>query len=172
MLENEFKVQIERLESQWRNTYGEERKALLWQVFRDVAADDFKAAVDDCLLKSRCAPLLNELEKAINEARNRRLSNRSIYGLEPVGFSSILSSAARNNKIAHPDFVKACVKLWNSRFSFASQKKPLTPEEYFEGCNYLDNVADRYAKEDKVKPFLRGSESADKRSKNWESENE
>jgi hypothetical protein len=156
----DFKRQIDRLEGQWRSTYGEERKALLWQAFRAVPAEDFKSAVDDCLLRSRGAPLLGELDKAVNEAKHRRVSDHAYSGLGGLGLGDIINEAERANTTVDPDFIRACRENFDR---FISGR--LTKAQFLEGCDALDAIANQLSPKTRRPTRAGGSASADRRFK-------
>lgn len=136
MTELDFEREITRLESQWRNSYGEERKALLWTAFRDCRSDDFHDAVSNCLAGHRQVPLLAELSRAVDEAKTRREQNRYSSGnVEGADFASVLSGAARITH-ADPEFVKGCMKLIREKFTGKA-----TREHFDQGVKYFEQVA-------------------------------
>lgn len=143
----EFDRQIARLETQWRAAYGQERKSILWNAFRDVPAIDLELAVSECLAYSRAVPLLDELSKAVDTAKSRRVSSEGVRG---AGFADILATAAKKSKDADPDLVKACLKLFDDRYPDPRKlrnKPALTEDQFLEGCALLDSVADQLSPE-------------------------
>lgn len=126
----EFDSQIDRLNSQWKNTYGHERRALIWKAFENVPIDDFRAAVDQCLAAHRGAPLLDELSKEVDLAKSRRLSS------EPRGgsFYGVINDAARANTAADPDFVKACL-------AHIRRIGKIPADQYQRGCDEIETIA-------------------------------
>lgn len=126
-----FNAQIGRLRTQWPNSYGAERTISLFEAFKDVSNTTFAEAISDCIANSRNAPLLTELTKAVEIAKVRENSYRG----GNFTFQSTLTKAATNNRVADPDFVKACVKL-NNDF----QAKKITREQFLQGCDWLDQT--------------------------------
>jgi hypothetical protein len=139
----DFDKQVQRMESQWPRTYGQERKALLWQAMKDVHPDDFLSAVDSCLASHRAPPLLEQLSTEVDQAKTRRISNEARRGVG--GFYETLDTAARNNKSADPEFVQACLKLLSDYGlgKAGPAAKKLSREQFDEGCGYLADVARR-----------------------------
>jgi hypothetical protein len=133
MTPGDFEKQVQRMESQWPRTYGQERKALLWQAMKDVHPEDFQSAVDSCLASHRAPPLLEQLSTEVDQARVRRSQN-SARGVG--GMYETLDTAAKNNKTADPEFVQACLKHLRSFLSGQIDRK-----QFDEGCGYLDDVA-------------------------------
>jgi hypothetical protein len=131
MTPQEFQSQVNRLESQWPHSYGEERKALLWAAFSDVGVLEFKEAVSSCIANLRGAPLLDELSKAVETAKVRAHSYRP-----QTGFWGVMKQAEWNNKISSKDHVAACLKLLSDFMA-----KRLTKEQFIQGCDYLDQAA-------------------------------
>lgn len=133
MTHKEFECQIGRLGTQWRGTYGEERKAILWRAFQNVPVEDFTSAVEHCLATMRGAPLLDELSKEVDQAKTRRVSSEGYRGVG--GFGETLADLAKNSRGASADFVKACMKLWSD---YSSRK--ITFEHFQQGCALLDQA--------------------------------
>lgn len=130
----DFDVQVNRLNSQWPRTYGQERKALLWQAFKDAHADDFRDAVDACLAGHRAPPLLEQLSTEVDQAKVRRVTNETRRGVGSM--YETLETAASNNKAADPEYVQACLKHLRS---FLDRK--IDRKQFDEGCGFLDEVA-------------------------------
>lgn len=127
-----YNTQIERLETQWPNSYGEERKAILWVAFKDTSNAVFAEAVSECIASHRAAPLLPDLSKAVEIAKTRENSYRggagSVWG--------VVQQAAKQNKSASPEFVKACTKLLREKLD-----GKITHKQFLEGCDLLDEAA-------------------------------
>lgn len=137
MTDIEFNRQMDRLNSQWKSTYGTERRALLWAAFRNVLAEDFQSAVDMCLASHRGAPLLDELNKEVDAARVRRNQEGARGG---GSFYGVVQQAADANTTANPEFVQLCLK--HIRDGLTGK---VTREQYFEGCDALDRMRQQIA---------------------------
>lgn len=78
----EFTTQIDRLKSQWGNSYGPDRVAALWVALERTDGDIFRQAVTQALLEHKTPPLLTELRdeiKAVYESdRHARSSSQSL----------------------------------------------------------------------------------------------
>jgi hypothetical protein len=75
---------------------------------------DFKEAIDELLMTQRGAPLLEEITKAIQLAKNRyfercRAKEASILGM--------MHHAAEVNTTADPAFVQDCISLVDELYS-------------------------------------------------------
>jgi hypothetical protein len=144
--DRQFETQINRLNSQWPRTYGNERKALLWQALSRVEDEDFASAVDICLAKQRAAPLLDELDKACNEAKNRRHQGAPRGG---AGFYSVLEEAALKDGGADKDFVRACMSHLNGylgKIRIVRNKICVDAGDrarFLEGCDSIMAVAEQ-----------------------------
>lgn len=134
----QFDEQIKRLESQWPNAYRAERIKILWNSFKDVAYFDFKDAITWCLGNSKSAPLVLDLEKAVQIAKNNYYSSKRFEEANAMG---ALEYAANNNKTADPEFVDRCLKLLNDL-----HQKKITKKQFDEGCDLLDSAAKIYKK--------------------------
>lgn len=135
----QFDVQMLRLKDQWPSSYSDERMKLMWQAFKDVGYQDFKEAVDDLLMTQRGAPLLDEISKAVQQAKNRyferlRAKDASILGM--------MQQAQEVNTTADPAFVADCVNLLEQYYT-----KKITYKEFEQGCDLLTVAANRFAKE-------------------------
>lgn len=135
-----FESQLGRLEDQWRQFYGAERKKILWNAFRGAQEDDFRLAVSQCLSEHRSAPLLPELSKALELAKQRRVSDEHYRGMGDL--SSVLKNAAIVNRTADKEFVKACLRHFGDY-----QAKRISYPTFLEGCDCLDNLANQLTKE-------------------------
>lgn len=129
----ELENEIARLESQWPRTYGQERKALLWDALKGTQAEDFHAAVDICLATHRSPPLLEQLAVEAEAAKVRRETS---YARSTGGYYDTLKDAATHNKSADPEFVKACLAHLRKFLNREIDRKT-----FDEGCGYLDEVA-------------------------------
>jgi len=139
-----FNDQVKRLRTQWPHAYGEERIKILWAAFKDVSNYDFRDAVSYCLGNSKSAPLVLELEKAIQVARNNYYSQKR---LEEASTMGALLEAADNNKTADPEFVDRCLKLLDDLYN-----KKITKKQFDEGCDLLDQAAKLYRKPSRPLP--------------------
>ena len=127
---DQFHLELERLRTQWPNSYGKEREALLFRAFRDVNADELREAVTDCLSSCRQAPLVAELTKAVEAARNRSRERR---WRGDGGLLSVMERAAENNRTASPEHVRKCVELVRGKIDGR-----LTATQFDEGVRLLE----------------------------------
>ena len=132
----QFDEQIKRLESQWPNAYKIERIKILWAAFKDVSYFDFRDAVNYCLGNSKSAPLVLDLEKAVQIAKNNYYSSKR---LEEANIMGAMEYASENNKTADPEFVDRCLKLLDDLYN-----KRITKKQFDEGCDLLDQAAKLY----------------------------
>lgn len=135
----QFDAQIQRLRDQWPSAYGEERIKLFWVALKDVGYQDFKEAIDDLLMTQRGAPLLEEISKAVQLAKNRyferlRAKDASILGM--------MQQAQEVNTTADPAFVADCMNLLEQYYD-----KKISYRDFVQGCDLLKVAAERFAKE-------------------------
>jgi len=130
-----FLRQLDRLKKQWPNSYGDERSARIWAVFKDLDDGTFVSMVDTAIDRMRQAPLAEDLSRLEAEVRNRDLQNRVSSGLGGPSFAAPLQQAARKSS-ADPDFVKACLKLLRDKDTGRN-----TMAQFLEGCDALDQLA-------------------------------
>lgn len=135
----QFDAQIQRLRDQWPSAYGEERIKLFWIALKDVGYQDFKEAIDDLLMTQRGAPLLEEISKAVQLAKNRyferlRAKDASILGM--------MQQAQEVNTTADPAFVADCMNLLEQYYD-----KKISYKDFVQGCDLLKVAAERFAKE-------------------------
>jgi len=135
----QFDAQIQRLRDQWPSAYGEERIKLFWVALKDVGYQDFKEAIDDLLMTQRGAPLLEEISKAVQLAKNRyferlRAKDASILGM--------MQQAQEVNTTADPAFVADCMNLLQQYYD-----KKISYKDFVQGCDLLKVAAERFAKE-------------------------
>lgn len=133
-----FDLEMARLSSQWPNAYGEQRRKIFFNAFRDVANFDFRDAVTHCLATCKGAPLLPELTDAILKAKTNYLYQKRI---DEAKAKSALDWAYENNTTADPEFVDKCMKLLDDLYT-----KKITKKQFDEGCDLLDQAAKLYAK--------------------------
>lgn len=132
MTPQDFDKQMGRLKSQWGNSYGEERARILFQTFREVEANIFQDAVTECLMRYRQAPLTDEINREVEQARSRQKerawqrSDRSILG--------VLQHAADSGKAANPDHVAACMRL------VAGHGSKYSKEQFDQGVAVLEQA--------------------------------
>lgn len=130
----EFNLQINRLNSQWRNAYSDERRLLLWDAFRFVDYDDFRNAMDCLLLNSRALPMFDDMDKAINRAVSKKKERALAHHY--ASFDSIFSEAVDKANPESKAFAKECLALLRDK-----QTGRITREQFFEGCSLLDTAA-------------------------------
>lgn len=135
----QFDAQIQRLRDQWPSAYGEERIKLFWIALKDVGYQDFKEAIDELLMTQRGAPLLEEISKAVQLAKNRyferlRAKDASILGM--------MQQAQEVNTTADPAFVADCMNLLEQYYD-----KKISYKDFVQGCDLLKVAAERFAKE-------------------------
>jgi hypothetical protein len=130
-----FLAQADRMKRVWgERNYPEERLKIFWRAFQSGTTDQvFSDALDELIANSRYAPMLDDLSKAVEQAKIRQYSNRGMGG-----FIETLDAAARNNKSADPEFVAACMKLLRQ---YLGRKPEITKDQFEQGCGYLDEVA-------------------------------
>lgn len=86
MLEHEFEKQVCRLKDQWPSSYGDQRRLVLWDAFKDVLESDFSDAVTECLGTSRQAPLVVEISESLEKARVRKAQQNRQGGDAVMGY--------------------------------------------------------------------------------------
>jgi len=139
-----FNDQIKRLRTQWPHAYGEERIKILWAAFKDVSNFDFRDAVSYCLGSAKSAPLVLDLEKAVQIAKNNYYSSKR---LEEANIMGAMEYASENNKTADPEFVDRCLKLLDDLYN-----KRITKKQFDEGCDLLDQAAKLYRRPKSTPP--------------------
>lgn len=122
--------------TQWPNSYGNERKKLLWAAFKDVEDWQFTDAVSEALASCRAAPLIEDLTRGVQQAKDRGF-RQSVA--KPVNMNEILSDAEILNTTADPEFVKTCVKLYRDYSDGLITKK-----QFNQGCDLLDQTAKQF----------------------------
>lgn len=137
MTREHFKLQLGRLESQWPNSYGDERKGRLWLAFQNVPDEDFTRAVDFCLDESRSAPLVPELSKSVERAKYESTQSRVSRGYGMEDPASLLKQAAVKDKETNKELVQRCLAHLQD---FKAGK--ISMEHFQQGCDLLDRAAD------------------------------
>lgn len=139
-----FQAQMKEVQGNWPGKYNPPFLSRLWALLSaNTTDDDFVAAVNILILAGGPPPAAEKFEKAIAEAKLRRNAYRGGGG----SFVDVLDEAARNNKSADPDFVKACMKLYRDRYD--TRRPPqerLTAEQFQQGLALLDDVARQLAR--------------------------
>lgn len=131
-----FKVQIQRLQTQWPNSYGEERLKRMWKLYEQLSNELFTEMVDEAIDTCRSAPLSEDFGKLEQVVQTRKAQQR--YGSQLGSVGGVMHDAARSNKTADPELVNACMKLMNDL-----QTGKINKKQYFEGCDMIDQVAKR-----------------------------
>lgn len=144
MEKTDFNSQIERLCSQWPSSYGPERRAILYQAFKDVSTQTFTDAVTDCIANGRSAPLVSELQKSVELAKVRESQGRAA-GI--ANFYGILQNASELNETADKTLVKERLNLLRDYLA-----KKITKQIFDEGCDFFDQVGNKITSSQKKKP--------------------
>lgn len=134
-----FTNQMRRLNSQWKNSYGEERTKRLWTIWKNCEESLFAEIVDRGLDTYRAAPLTDDFAKLEQEVRNQRAKFRDYDGLTGGGFGQVLESAhkfAKYDDLSVRDRNKARIKLLND---FATGR--ITKKQFVQGCDFYDKAA-------------------------------
>lgn len=135
MTRDTFMVHIGRMQANWGSQhYREPRVALLWRAFQGVDDAAFSAAVDRLIAYQRSAPMVPEIEKALEMAKLELIQAAARGNGSPL---SVMVDAARVTP-ADPEFVKGCVKLVRDKFA-----RRLTAEQWEQGVQLIQGVADR-----------------------------
>jgi hypothetical protein len=136
---SQFEMQMQRLRDQWPNAYSNERLKVLWMAFKDIGGMDFQEAIDDLLMTQRGAPLVDEISKAVQSAKNRYFERQRMKEASVLG---MMQQAAEVNTTADPAFVDDCINLLEQYLS-----KKLPTKEFELGCDLLSVAANRFCKE-------------------------
>lgn len=145
----QFHLQVERLRSQWKNSYGEERVLALWQVFRFTEEATFTEAVTQCLLTRIAAPLGEELLEAVEKVKQQakdRVERDCGAMTKLTGTDFVTQVESADEGLADPEFVQACKSLLSD-----FQKKKITKAQFDQGCDMLDQTAAQIEKMKQVK---------------------
>lgn len=130
-----FKTQIERLNTQWPNSYKEERMMVIFNAFRDVSNFDFRDAVTHCLGNSKGSPLVPELTDALQKVRANYFNQKRIDEATQRGIFNSIPDGGTCDK----EFYKKCTELYNALID-----KKITKEQFDQGCDLLDQAAKLY----------------------------
>jgi hypothetical protein len=117
--------------------YPQERQTVFWRAFQKVTDEDFTAAVDELIANHRNPPMLDDLNKAVEITRARSQQAR-VQTVTGGGVNAVLNSAQDRASYTDPDFVRACRKHLGQ-----FQLKKITQEQFNEGCDRIDELADR-----------------------------
>jgi len=130
-----FLMQIDRMMKTWGdNHYKPERVSLFWRSFHSVANEWFESAIDYLIGNHRSAPMVEEIAKAIDQAKNRHYSERSDRGMEDI------ISNAETNSMADRDLVQQCNQV---RKDYLTGK--LTKDQFLKYCDELESLAKHIA---------------------------
>jgi hypothetical protein len=136
MQEQEFQIQIKRLQSRWgERIYEKELVAILWRAFHEIEARIFISACDDVIGNMRHAPMFKDLDDAIHLAKSR--AQEAITRGGSGHLYSIIKEAQRANKRADPEYVKACMSLLQDRLN-----NKITYPQFLEGTELLRIAAE------------------------------
>lgn len=129
-----FNKQLYRLKTQWPHSYGDERIARIWEVFKGIADEIFVQITNMAIDTLRTAPLCEELGKLELEVRKQAQVTRSRHD---SNMGSILLQSAKDNKVADRDFVHACLKHLQDKLEYK-----ITHEQFLAGCDEIQKIAD------------------------------
>ena len=141
-----YDIEMQRLMSQWPHSYSEQRRKIFFNALRDVSNHDFREAVTQCLATCRSAPLLGELTEAVQVARTNYMQQKRMDDAARSMFDGIPET-----HWADKEFKDRCAQLLNDKLN-----KKITLEQFYQGCDLLDQAALLYRKmkkENLKKPF-------------------
>lgn len=136
MTKDHFSEQLNRLRSEWPNSYGAERSLMLWDAFRNEQDARFERAVNRALQTLRSAPLVPELMRIFEELKIEDAHVARERAMGQGSFMQVLKDASKNNRRANPEYVKACLKVFQDR-----DAGRLTLDQFKQGCDFLDETA-------------------------------
>lgn len=111
----------------------------MWAIFEKIEDQDFCEIIDRAIDEYRAAPLVKDFQKIWTEIEETRARQRlhTDAGLRLVSLDGVLNQAQRKTA-ADPEFVTAASKLRRDFFA-----KKITKEQFFEGCDALDQLANQ-----------------------------
>lgn len=128
-----YQEQIKRMVETWgERSYLSPRIALFWRAFQETSNDVFVTAVDELIANSRKPPMLQELSAAVEQAKLKLYRH---HQMPNSGIFDIMENAARNNKVADPEFVSKCLEIARDRINYK-----MTKEQFAQACDYLDTI--------------------------------
>lgn len=139
-----FDQEIKRLLDQWPNSYSEQRRKILYNAFRDVPNFDFRDAITYCLGNYRSAPLLPDLIEAVSKTKSIRLEKERITEDEQ---RSAFLAINDDGTTCDREFKNKCVELYTNFMD-----KKITREQFYQGCDLIDQAAKLYKKPNPTKP--------------------
>lgn len=136
-----FLKQIERLRTQYGDkTYSKERVALFWKAFQHTEETVFVEAMDDLIANRRLAPMLEDLEKAVRESKNRDSERRNRSAALPVDFVETLQDAQKRTQDPQVrEFASRCVGYVKDLTAVPPR---LNRRQFEEACDLLDQTAE------------------------------
>lgn len=134
-----FESQIERLKTQWRNSFGTERVSALWRMFKGERNDVFADAVSEIIVDQNAPPLSGDFQKHVQLAKNR-IEHGRYYGLDGLDMLRPLKAAAKVTQ-ADPEFVSRCMDAIKLKVT-----GKIAMREFEERCGLLEQAAKIYAK--------------------------
>jgi len=115
-----FDRELGRLRNQWPGAYQDERAKVIHKAFATVSDAVFTDAVSDVLATCRAAPLLPELEKAVEVGRLREKDKYAHRGDGSI-MGTLNGAAGR----AKSEFVRICLDAldWKSKNGVKAESK-------------------------------------------------
>lgn len=135
-----FDEQIARLKRSYDTQYKKfydlpERIALFWRAFSRVHNDTFVEAVDECIASYGTAPMMKQLNAAVDRARAREIERRAEERLAlPAPKDPLAAAAEAAPTEARRDFARACVQMIGMKYT-------MPPAQWEEGCRMLEETA-------------------------------
>lgn len=136
MTEDHFRTQVARLKNQWPNSYGPERIARIWVLYREVENSFFTEMVDVAIDEWRTSPLVADLSKIEQRVKERKSQERNYNGMRDAGVSDVLNRAGNREQLADKDLVAACRKLLQQK-----NEGKITREQFYEACKDIEKLA-------------------------------
>lgn len=129
MTPDEFQAGVDRLKNQFPSSYGDERVKVIYRAVKRELGAVWMDAVSDLLASQRMAPMLPEIERALDEAASR---HRAASNATPL---SVLQNASQKTS-ASPELIKFCLEA----LRYKQEKKP-SSEEWEAIMSQMDNFA-------------------------------
>lgn len=130
-----FREQMEKLKTQWKNSYGDERMILFWEKFKSFTDEEFTAAVASLLLTRSAPPLGNEIIAELEKIRRSALERKALY-TGPTNMLQVIRHVGNNSDNIKREYIDACIDLFTK---FSSGK--LNRKQFDDGLEYLKSAA-------------------------------
>lgn len=131
-----FQINIARLQREWRNSFGDEKKRLFWDKLQGFTDEFMIDATNEFIANRRAAPVLSDFLEYVDEYYKRKRTAEEREALTMAGFLDAKYDPANYDDTETRARIKGRLELVKQ---FAAKR--ITKRQFDQGCDFYDKAA-------------------------------